>query len=328
MEKRAGMSVSLVRPLALSDRSWLMELCRRRSYPESIFLTPEQRRAKVLSVLEEKFEALTSHPRLRGLVVEDDGEPVGYALALANDVEGTTGDLQTDLLDFYTPTPRQFEPLLAHLVEQARADGDAYLISTVYSSQKREAMWLAKAGFRVESLRNCREIAPDNVSPEHPRFRLRRARQTEVFFLMRLVMTHSPLYAPAGRPIDPQQVAVRFLGVYSELNVRDKKRVPLVMVDRQTEEPVAYMILEPKRVEVPQGKLTLYTYDVAVGDEVKGLGLGRYLNYGGMNLMARMGGGVFFGDTPADNTLAQSASEALGFRPDSKRWGLALHPPG
>jgi hypothetical protein len=313
-----------VRPLQADDRAGLHALCQKRSYPESIFLTAEQRKAKVLSVLEQHFDSLHAHPNLRCLVVEEKAEVVGYALSAAGDMEGTTGDLQTDLLDFYTPTPWQFEPLMAAIKEQARRDGDAYVVCTVFASQKREAMWLAKEGFRVESFRNCREIAPDNESPEHPRYRLRRARQSEVMFIMRLVMTHSPLYAPAGRPVDPQAIAMRFLSVYSELNVRDKKKVPLVMAERESDLPVAYMILQPKRVEVPNGKLTLYTYDVAVGDEARGQGLGRYLNFGGMNLMARMGGGVFFGDTPADNTLAQSASEALGFRPDSKRWGFAL----
>jgi hypothetical protein len=322
-----GMSSSeafLVRPLAVDDRAGLRAMCEKRDYPDSIFLTPAERKAKVIAVLEKNFDSLHAHPNLRCLVVEEAGRLVGYSLSLAGDLEGTTGDRQTDLLDFYTPTPRQFEPLIARVKEQARADGDAYVVCTVYHSQKREAMWLAKEGFRVESLRNCREIAPDSVSPEHPRYRLRRARQSEVMFIMRLVMTHSPLYAPAGRPVDPHAIAMRFLSVYSELNVRDKKKVPLIMAERETDIPVAYMILQPKRVEIPHGKLTLYTYDVAVGEEAKGQGLGRYLNFGGMNLMARMGGGIFYGDTPADNTIAQSASEALGFRPDSKRWGFAL----
>ena len=314
----------LVRPLQPEDRAGLFAVCKNRDHPDSIFLTGEQRKAKVVSVLEEKFDFLPDNPTLRCLVVEEEGEVVGYSLSRAGDVEGTTGDLQTDLLDFYTPTPRQFEPLIAQVKARARADGDAYVICTVYASQKREAMWLAKEGFRIESLRNCREIAPDSVSPEHPKYRLRRARQTEVMFLMRLVMTHSPLYAPAGRPVDKEQISMRFLGVYSELDVRDKKKVPLILAERETDFPVAYMILQPKRVEVPNGKLTLYTYDVAVGEEAQGQGLGRYLNYGGMNLMAKMGGGIFFGDTPGDNTIAQSASEALGFLPDSKRWGFAL----
>jgi hypothetical protein len=314
----------LIRPLQAGDRSALRALCARREFPDSIFLSPQQRRDRVLSVLDKQFYTLHAHPNLRCQVVEEDAELVGYALCLAGEVEGTTGDLQTELMDFYVPTPRQFEPLIEVVKETARKDGDAYLVSNVYGSQKREAMWLAKAGFRVEQYRNCREIPPDNVSPEHPRYRLRKARQSEVLFIMRLVMTHSPLYAPAGRPVKAGEIAARFLSVYSELDVRDKKKVPLVLVDRQTGYPVGYMILQPKRVDIPHGKLTLYTYDVAVGEEAAGQGLGRYLNYGGMNLMAKMGGGIFFGDTPADNTIAQSASEALGFRPDSKRWGCAL----
>jgi hypothetical protein len=314
----------LIRPLRPEDRSWLRNLCEKRDYPESIFLTAAQRRDKVLATLDKNFDQIHDHPTLRCLVVEEEGEPVGYALSLAAVIEGTTGDLQTDLLDFYAPTPRQFEPLIEQIKEKARADGDAYVVCTVYAPQKREAMWLAKAGFRIEQLRNCREIAADSVSPEHPKYHLRRARQREVLYIMRLVMTHSPLYAPAGRPVDPQAIAMRFLGVYGELSVRDKKKVPLILADRETDYPVGYMILQPKRVDVPNGKLTLYTYDVAVGEEAKGQGLGRYLNYGGMNLMAKMGGGIFFGDTPGDNAIAQSASEALGFRPDSKRWGYAL----
>ena len=313
-----------VRPLESDDRAALRAMCAGRTFPDSIFLSPEQRKAKVLSILDSRFDTLKAQPNVRCHVVEEEGALVGYAICVAREMEGTTGDLQTELLDFHVPTPRQFEPLIRAVKETARRDGDAYVVSSVFASQKREAMWLAKEGFIVEQVRNCREIAPDSVSPEHPRYRLRKARQSEILFIMRLVMTHSPLYVPAGRPIDPQEIAARFLAVYSELDVRDKKKVPLVLAERETDFPVAYMILQPKRVEVPNGKLTLYTYDVAVGEEAQGLGLGRYLNFGGMNLMAKMGGGIFFGDTPADNTIAQSASEALGFLPDSKRWGLSL----
>lgn len=314
----------LVRSLQSEDRAALRAICQSRGYPESIFLTPEQRRAKVLEILDRHFLDLANHPETRCQVVEEDGEVTAYALCLAQQVEGTTGDLQTDLLDFYSPTPRQFEPLIARVKEVARSDGDSYLVSQVFSSQKREAMWLAKAGFRVEQHRNCREIAPTDQAPEHPDYRLRRARQSEMLFIMRLGMTHSPLYTPAGRPIDPAAVQARFLSVYSELDVRDKKKVPLVLVHREVDIPVGYIILQPKRVDIPKGKLTLYIYDVAVGEEVKGQGLGRYLDYGGMNLLARMGGGIYFGDTPGENVLAQSAAEALGFQADSKRWGFAL----
>lgn len=315
------MSTIKIRPLHSEDRQGLLALCRQRAFPESIFLTAEERRERVIAALESHFEQLTSGPQVRCLVIEEGGEIVGSSLCTAGTEEGTTGDLQTDMIDFFAPTPRHFEPLLERILSQAKQDGDAYLVSHVYDCQKREAMWLAKAGFRVESFRNATEVPPDAQFPEHPKFRLRRARQSELLYIMRLVITHSPLYAPAGRPIDPKAISARFLGVYSELDVKDKKKVPLIMAHRESEEPVGYMILQPKRVDIPNGKLTLYNYDIAVGEEAKGQGLGRYFNFGGMNLLARMGGGVFFGDTPADNALAQSASEALGFRPDSRRWG-------
>lgn len=321
------MSTITIRPLQNDDREGLLALCQKRTFPESVFLTSEERRRHVIASIERNFETLTTTPEVRCLVIEEEGEIVGSSLCMANTEEGTTGDRQTDLMDFHAPSPRHFEPLLEHILRQAKADGDAYVVSHIFDSQKREAMWLAKAGFRVESFRNAQEVAAGAVFPEHPNFRLRRARQSEVLYIMKLVITHSPLYAPAGRPVDSKAISARFLGVYSELDVKDKKKVSLIMAHRETDEPVGYMILQPKRVEIPQGKLTLYNYDIAVGEEAKGQGLGRYFNFGGMNLLAKMGGGVFFGDTPADNSIAQSASEALGFRPDSKRWGLSLEKP-
>ena len=322
------MNSIIIRPLLPSDREGLLSLCRRRDFADSLFLTPEQRRQRVITALNENFETLATAPDVRCLVIEEEGSIVGSSLCMAATEEGTTGEMQTDLMDFFAPSPRHFEPLLDHILRQARDDGDAYVVSHIFASQKREAMWLAKAGFRIESFRNAQEVAANASFPEHPRYRLRRARQSEVLYIMRLVITHSPLYTPAGRTLDPQMISARFLGVYSELDVRDKKKVALVMAHRDTDEPVGYMIVQPKRVDIPGGKLTLYNYDVAVGEEAQGQGLGRYFNFGGMSLLAKMGGGVFFGDTPGDNTIAQSASEALGFLPDSKRWGISLHAPG
>lgn len=313
-----------VRHLLPTDAGALKVVCATRPFPESIFLSAEERRAKVLEVLDDHEHFLWRAEGMRGLAVEVDGELVGYALFRLGQTEGTTGDLQTELLDFYTRSPLEFEPLLSQVIEQARTAGDSYVVAEVFSPQKREAMWLAKAGFRIEQHRNCRDVPPASVSPEHPRFHLRRAHQREMLFIIRLAMTHSPLYTPAGRKVDPHAVSARFMGVYAEMDVRDKHKVPLVLVENRSDLPVGYIILQPKRVEIPGGKLTLYTYDVAVGEEAHGQGLGRYLSFGAMNLMAKMGGGILYGDTPADNKLAQSASEGLGFRSDSHRWGLGL----
>ena len=313
-----------VRLLQAEDRSSLRALCARRELPDSIFMPSEQRRDKILEILDQHFEALLNGANTRCFVVEEEDGLTGFTLSGANVIEGTTGDLQTEIVDYYADTPRQFEPLIEATKEQARKDGDAYLVATAFAPQKRESMWLAKAGFVVETLRNAQYFGPETKAPQHPKYRLRKAKQAEMLFVMNLVTTHSPLYVPAGRPTDPQAIAARFMAVYSQLDVKDPTKVPLVMVGREDHLPVGYMILEPRRIETPGGLLTLYTYDVAVGDEAKGQGLGRYLNYGGMNLIAKMGGGIFFGDTPANLTLAQSASEALGFRPDSKRWGCKL----
>lgn len=116
----------------------------------------------------------------------------------------------------------------------------------------------------------------------------------------------------------------RFVNLYSEMDPNDKTKVPLVLEERSSKELLGYIILEPRRVFVTQGKLILYIYDIAVSDTAHGKGLSRYLCGGGEALLAKMGGGVFFGDISADNVLAVGAQKGLGFQLDSTRWGLRL----
>lgn len=252
----------IVRPLSTDDFTDLVALCARRPFPESVFFTPEERRSNLLKALDERFSSFWSVPGASCLVVAQEGRITGYALSLANQIEGITGELQTELLDFYCPTPFEFEPLLAEVVAGARENHDSYLVCQVFSGQKREALWLSKAGFGVEQNRNFREIHPTSLAPEHPDYRLRRAQQREMMYVIRMAMKYSPLYTPAGRNVDPQEVSRRFLSVYSQMDVRDKKKVPLVLAERATDLPVGYIILQPKQIAGTKRRLTLYTYDV------------------------------------------------------------------
>ncbi len=315
---------TVVRDWRPSDEPPVRDLVARRSFPDSLFLSSEQRREKVLQTLSQHRDDLHEHPTLRCLIVEEQGQPVGYAVLAAHQVDGVTGDDQTELLDFYAPTPRPFEPLIAAARQRAIADGDSYIICNVYASQKREAMWLAKERFVLESRRNVKVVQPGEKAPEHPDYRLRRARQTETLFMMRLVGSHAPRYAPVGRRSNPEEVSGRFLSIYAGMDVRDRKKVPLVLVHREEDYPVGYIILQPGKVEAPGGPLTLYLYDVAMAEEKTGAGLGLYLHRGGINLLGQMGGGLFYGDTAASNNLAQSAAETMGLIADSARWTLAL----
>lgn len=313
-----------IRDWVASDKASLRDLLVQRSFPDSLFLSAEQRREKVLQTLSHHRDTLHEHPTLRCLIAQEQGRAVGYAVLQANQTDGVTGDEQTELLDFHAPTPRHFEPLIAAIRRRAVADGDSYLICNVFASQKREAMWLAREGFVLESRRNVKVVLPGEKAPEHPDYRLRRARQTETLFMMRLVGSHAPRYAPVGRRSDPEEISHRFLSLYSGLDVRDRKKVPLVLVHREEDYPVGYIILQPGKVEVPGGPLTLYLYDVAMAEEKTGAGLGLYLHRGGINLLGQMGGGLFYGDTASSNVLAQSAAETMGLIADSARWTLAL----
>lgn len=312
----------LVRAWRPTDADWLAQQVSRRIYPDSLFMSGERRREKMLQTLQAQRDTLHEHPTLRCLLLVEGGLPVAYALLLVGQTDGVTGDQQTELLDFHAPTPRQFEPLIQGVKEQARAHGDSYLICNLYAAQKRETMWLAKERFALESRRNVMSVAPGQSVPEHPHYRLRRARQIETLFMMRLVTTHAPRYAPAGRRVDPAEVSGRFLAIYSTMDVRDRKKVPLVLVHREEDFPVGYIILQPDKVD--GGPLTLYLYDVAMAEEMTGAGLGLYLHRGGINLLGQMGGGLFYGDTAASNRLAQSAAETMGLVADSSRWALAL----
>ncbi len=313
-----------VRPVRLEDRAQLLEICRRRRYPQTVFQSAEEMRERALAAVESRLEELADSPQAIGLVVESKGEIRGYALAEKNALESITHEPQTVVAEQWGEDPEALAALFDRLADLGRESGDRYLVCYLFADQSEQVPLLERRGYRSELLRVAKPVGPDHNAPSHPNFRIRKANSTDMLFVMSLVAQHSPIYTPAHREGDKILLQQRFVGLYAEMDVNDPRKVPLILEEIRTKEQMGYIILEPRRVFETSGQLILYIYDIAVGESGAGQGLSRYLCGGGEALLARMGGGVFFGDISADNVLAVGAQRGLGFTLDSTRWGLRL----
>lgn len=314
-----------LREVRLSDKSSLLKLCNERPYPDSLFMEKEPMRETVAGNLEQFFQSEAAPQELTIRVLEEDGQVCGFIILDVNDQESITKQAQTLICDYHVKSWEQFEYLFQWAAETARDAGGEYLVVSNYSrGGEQNQAWLEKLGFQPELLRVARYIEAGQTGAAHPDYRVRKATDNDMLFIMRLVANNSPIYCPAGREVDRELIQAGFVSAYTSIGPRNKKRVPLILEERATGEPLGYIIVDPGKVIGATKTVTLYIYDIAVAPEAPTRGLSRYLCGGGETLLGRMGGGVFFGDISADNQLAVGAQKGLGFEVDSIRWGLKL----
>lgn len=278
----------------------------------------------VSAQLETFFSSEVVQPNLIAKVLLEGEDICGFLLLEVNEEESITKQSQTLICDYMASTYSQFECLMQAACAEAGIFGNEYVVVSNYSDCEEQSEWLERFGFHQELLRVARFVEPNHQAAEDPDYRIRRATDNDILFIMRLVAGNSPIYCPANREVDKALIQQGFVNSYTTLSPREKKRVPLVLVDRESDDPVGYIILEPGRVLGGERTLTLYIYDIAVAPEIPRRGLSRFLCGGGEMLLAKMGGGVFYGDISADNDLAVGAQKGLGFTVDSTRWGFSV----
>lgn len=318
------MSEIVVRPVELVDKAGLREFCQNRKHPDSAFISAEEMKRHSLRTLDQSFEALAELEELDCWVALKDQRPIGYLIAQSGQTESITGESQTVVLEAAAANKAAFDRLLEVAVARAREAEDDYIVIYTYQTQKVEQLWVHAFGFKQELLRHYLEARPGQNFDHHPDYQLRPAAEHELLFILRVVADHSPAYIPGNRPVDELEIRKGFVNSYTDLSVRDRKKVPCVLAARSGEELVGYIILKPGRMLGDTGPLGLYVYDIAIGSQGHGKGLSRYLVSGTQELLKKMGGGFIYGDVSATNSLAVSAQRALGFQLDSIRWGMAL----
>ncbi|MFA5506037.1 MAG: hypothetical protein WC314_21290 [Vulcanimicrobiota bacterium] len=313
-----------VRPLRFEDREDLRTFCEQREYPDSVFASPELARRLTLEDFEPAFESVMAQDEIFSLVAVLRGKIVGYVLGRLNETESITQDPQTEIINYSVSAQPVFHMLMAESVRLAREAGDHYLVCHTTETQEREKRWAEAFGLKTELYRTYMTVKAGESFPSHPEYLVRRARDHEMLFVMSVVANHSPAYIPAHRPVDKKAVQAGFVDSYSSIRSNDKKKVPLVLYHKPSGDLLGYMILMPQRLFRGRGPLAMYMYDIAIGSLGEGKGLSRWLALGSKALMAKMGGGLLFGDVSPENKLALSATLALGSRIDSRRWGIKV----
>lgn len=307
-----------------TDRDDILRLCRSRDYPRSAFATQEESKQLALDSLEPTLQALSQKQDIFGLVAYNERQISAYMFGQASQKDSLTDEPQTKILELVAPCQSDFDALISGAAERAKEGKDAYLVYHTFESQSSEMDWAKAQGFKTELLRSYMKVSAEEEIPSHPDYKLRRAKKSEIPFLVQLVQQHCPSYIPAHRTVDIAQLRREYSVLYRGLPINDKKKVPLVLVRRSSEVLMGYVILQPGRLFGDRGPAGMYVYDVAIGPAGHGLGLSRWIALGTRELMKKMGGGVIYGDISPLNRLSLGANLALGGRIDSRRWGLKL----
>lgn len=298
-------------------------LCAQKPYWDSLFLSATELREFTLTHLRQNFERLRGNREAVLLVADREQELMGYMLLFLRTRETITQEWQTLIFDTAVPDYATLEEFLPVARRWARRARDSYLVVHLQEENRREQIWYYRLGFRPELNRVVKPVAPGFTGPTHPHYLVRKARNHEHLFIVRVNAEYSALYRPAGRDTDLQTVRKSFLGAYVNLNLQDQGMHYLILEERQTRLPAGYIILVEHELPMNKG-LAYYTYDVAVAPEFAGRGLSLYLCGAAETLVGDRGGGLLFGDTSLDNRAAVNGDRQLGFQIDSKRWGLRV----
>lgn len=320
------MSASSVkyRPWEPGDKNELRAFFAQHIFPHSAFLSSQGKYEMTLRHFETSFESILTESDCCAVLAVEYGNILGIVVIKTGRKESITQEKQSEILELISDGQETFRELLILAAKEARKAGDAYLVYHTLESQALEKSWAKEFGFQTELVTTYIKIPAGESFESHPDYRLRKAEEHEILFILGVITDHSPAYIPAHRVIDKEEIQASFLDSYSELSSQDKKRVPLVLERISSGALLGYIILQPNRLLGKTGPLTMYLYDIAIGPKGYGLGLSRWIELGAKQLMSKMGGGFLYGDVSPANKIAMSANLSWGTQIDSRRWGLKL----
>lgn len=312
--------MSQVRRGLPGDLPALERLRRAVPYPGSVFFDEATWYRRSLDQLREVLERYEELPDWRVLVLEEEEEPVGYLVLMADDEHGVTHQLQAIVQDFAVFS----HDGLAALVEKARrwvtAFENEYLLVELPPEDKRLQLWFYRCGFRPEQTRAARFFPRGHRGASSAAYPVRAAREDDLPFLLEVHAAYPEAYRPAGREVDMEAVEFRYQLLYAGFDMTSTSgQLHFILEEASTGRAAGYMIVQ----EGPllRGEKSFYVYDVAVAPAFAGRGLSLFL-IGFAESLAGSEGGYLYGDGSLGTKVIASWHAQMGYTVESVRFAL------
>lgn len=185
-----------------------------------------------------------------------------------------------------------------------------------------EEAFFAARGYSVEICRIARRLAPE--PPRDGPYQVRRATARDQLFVMVLNSRVSPVTLPAGRDLDPEEVAARYLDVYLALDLEGNPCLEGLIAEKDGL-PVGYLLLKTGYTDEITGESLAYIYDLAIDPEHWGRRATQRIMREAETRMHARGVRILLGDISASNPRAlKTAIHSLGYTLEQQRWARRL----
>lgn len=302
------------------DLPEVLRLCRARELPAWPVrrVSGEARREALAEAYRARWSFLGSDPDLHVLVAPREGGLAGYAVLLTGQRESITGEPQAILYDHAWEDRAVGERLVR--AAEARARGADYLVAEADPADT----FLESLGYHLEIVRIARRLDPR--PPGESAYTVRPARPGDQLFILVLNGKVTPFTLPAGRDLDPREVASRYLDVYLGLDIARDPRL-LVLIAETGGLPVGYLMLKLGYSDEITGERIGYIYDLAVEPEHWGRRATQRLMREAEARLHADGVALMLGDISADNPRAvKTAVKSLGYAIEGHRRARRLKP--
>lgn len=311
------MKVRQARPEDLPE---LERLKRAMTYSGSLFQDETSYFQVAVDRLKDCLPRMQELPDWRVLVLVEEEELTGYLVFVIDDEHTVTHQLQTVILDFAV---FRFEGLAA-LVARARkivsAYENEYLLAELTPAEKRLQLWFYRCGFRAEQTRVAKRIPRGHQGVISPDYRIRRANQADLPFILEVHAAYSSAYRPAGRDTELETLELRYQLAYLALDFDGPENSLYgIMEEVATGASAGYLFIQ----EGPTfcGERSFYIYDVALAPAFSNRGLSLILKTVAENLVGQEGG-LLYGDGSLALPQIASWHAQMGYQVDSIRFAL------
>lgn len=317
MDQGAG-TVRGARP---GDLAALEELRGAVKYPGSHFFDRESYHQTAIQRLRECLPHLHEFPDHRCLVLVQDERPVGYLLFEVDHEHGVTHELQAQLLDYAVFSFEALEALVHRARKIVAAFENVYLVVDLPAADKRTQLWFYRCGFRAEQHRAVKLIARGHRGAASPDFRIRKAENSDLPFILEVHSAYTGAYLPAGRDTDLETLEFRYQLFYLGLDLDNKADSThyQILEEASSGRPAGYIFI--KEGPVFGATPSFYVYDVAIAPAYAGRGLSRYM-IGAAETLAGREGALLYGDGSLSTPVIASWHAQMGYQIDTYLFSL------
>lgn len=284
-------------------------------------------KARYGEILLSYLKMLEKDKNIRFIIAEEEsGKPIGYFLLQLDSIESITGVNQAYIKEFAVDRAYSRKEILGLLFEEAsiiasRENLD-YIAVEMSEGDTDGVESLVISGFTKEICRLIKKVEKyDKVSMGHDLYIIRRACNSDIFFILWLNAQCGSFTIPEGRSVLKSDVMLRYMNVYADLVLEDDELIALIIEEKQQEKSAGYLLIKTDSYDFLIGENVAYIYDLSIHPDYWGKRATHRIIRQGENILKDKGINFVIADISSDNQRAlKTALKSLNFQIESARW--------